>query len=63
MQNYTIKLDDGRYFGGWDFEGKILILPSDRSELKHRMQYPLAMRTVEKVENCTGHKCQIEKIA
>lgn len=63
MQNYTIKLDDGRYFGGWDFEGNIYILPDNRAELKHRMQYPLAIKTIEKVEKTTGHKCSVERIA
>lgn len=63
MHNYIIKLEDGRMFGGWDFEGKIFILPLDRSELVYRMKYPLAQRTIEKVEEATGLKCQIEKIA
>lgn len=61
--NYIIRLDDGRVFGGWDFEGKILILPENRKELAYRMQRTLAMRTIEKIENFTDHECEILKIA
>ena len=67
--NYIIEVNDTETFGGWNpITGEMIFLPPERKNLAYRMQRPVAMTTVPKIEkylqthNLTS-KCNITKIS
>lgn len=57
--NYVIESNDGRFFGGWNRLGNIVMKRQDERGLAYRMSRTVAARNLYKVEEFTGMKCTV----
>ena len=55
-QNYIIKINNTKTFGGWNILGEIIINNEDKSNLAYRMSRTLAIRTIPKIEEFLNKK-------
>lgn len=56
-ENYLIQVEDGRFFGGWNRLGIMIIKPESEKNLAYRMNGTVAKRNLYKVEEFTRKHC------